>query len=226
MNATRRPVVLFGTGQAASVAHMVLTHDSPYEVVAFTVDEAFLTDRTFLGLPVVPFEGVEHCYPPSTFGMHIAIGYVRMNRLRAERYDQAKAKRYQLITHVSRRAITWPDLVIGDNCWIMDNSVVQPYTTIGNNVYIGGSSHVGHHVVVEDHCFIAGCVAIPGTVRIQSYSFIGMGAAMRQGVTIARDCIIGAGAVILRDTREKGVYVAPQAVLLPTPSDAVAFDLR
>ena len=225
MSTTRRPVVLFGTGQAASVAYAVLTHDSPYTVVAFTVDEAHLAERSFLGLPVVPFEGVEHGYPPATFGMHIAVGYVRVNRLRAERYTQAKDKGYELITHVSRRAITWPDLSIGDNCWIMDNSVVQPYTTIGNNVYIGGSSHVGHHVTVEDHCFIAGCVAIPGTVRIGEYSFVGMGAALRQGVTIARECIVGAGAVILRNTREKGVYVAPQAVLLPTPSDTVSYDL-
>jgi sugar O-acyltransferase (sialic acid O-acetyltransferase NeuD family) len=226
MSAARRPVVLFGTGQAASVAYAVLMHDSPYTVVAFTVDEAFLSEQTFLGLPVVPFEAVEQCYPPATFGMHIAIGDVRVNRLRAERYEQARAKGYELITYVSRRAITWPDLSIGDNCWIMDNSVVQPYTTIGNNVYIGGSSHVGHHVTVEDHAFIAGCVAIPGAVRIGAYSFIGMGAALRHGVTIARECIVGAGAVILRDTREKGVYVAPPAVLLPTPSDAVAYDLR
>ena len=38
-----RKVVLFGNGQMACFAHTVLTNDSPHEVVAFTVDEAYIT---------------------------------------------------------------------------------------------------------------------------------------------------------------------------------------
>ena len=58
-NLKPRKVVLFGNGQMACFAHTVLTNDSPHEVVAFTVDGAYITERTVLGLPVVPFEDIE-----------------------------------------------------------------------------------------------------------------------------------------------------------------------
>ena len=35
-------VVVFGVGQWAELAHFYLTHDSPHEVVAFTVDREYL----------------------------------------------------------------------------------------------------------------------------------------------------------------------------------------
>ena len=59
MTTPRRKVVLYGNRRMATFAQAVLTHDSPYEVVAFTVDDALITETTILGLPVVPFEEVE-----------------------------------------------------------------------------------------------------------------------------------------------------------------------
>ena len=38
-------IVIFGTGLAAEVAHFYFTHDTPHEVVAFTVNEAYLDKR-------------------------------------------------------------------------------------------------------------------------------------------------------------------------------------
>lgn len=226
MTTTPRKVVLFGNGQMASVAHTTLTHDSPYEVVAFTADDAHITDRTHDGLPVVPFECVQRFYPPDEFGMHISISFRRVNQLRAEKYEAAKAKGYHLVNYVSSRAVTWPGLVIGDNCWVMDHAVLQPHVTVGSDVYIGPASHVGHHSVVGDHCFLAGHVAVAGFTRIEPYCFLGMGSIVRDGLTVARESVVGAGGVILRNTRPQGVYVAQPATLLPTPSSALSDDFR
>ena len=52
-------VVVFGMGQWAELAHFYLTHDSPHEVVAFTVDRDFLAGHEYHGLPVVPYDEVE-----------------------------------------------------------------------------------------------------------------------------------------------------------------------
>ena len=35
-----KPLVIFGTGDIARLAHFYFTHDSPHDVVAFTVDAA------------------------------------------------------------------------------------------------------------------------------------------------------------------------------------------
>lgn len=212
-------VVLFGNGQVASVAHIHLTHDSPYEVAAFTVDRDHLSETTFLGLPVVPFDEVAERYPPEEYGMFISISFRRMNRLRSEKCAQAKALGYELISYVSSRAIVWPGLELGENCAVVGNTVIEPFVRIGDDVHIGSGCHIGHHTVIHDHCYLAAHVAVAGAVTIGPYSFLGMNATVRDGVEIAAGSVIGAGAGVLQDTRERGVYIGNIGRLLPLSSD-------
>lgn len=221
-----RKVVLFGNGQMASFAYTVLTNDSPHEVVAFTVDGAYIADRTLLGLPVVPFEDLERSHPPDAYAMHISVSFRRVNALRAEKYAAAKRKGYELVSYVSSRAFTWPDLTIGDNCWILEQSIVHPFVTIGNNVYIGSGVHVGHNSTIGDHSFLVGMIAIAGYVKIGTHCFVGIHSTVRDGLTIADRTVVGAGATLLRDTREGSVYMAPPAKLLPYSSDNLSEDFR
>ena len=60
----KKPLVIFGTGDIAQLAHYYFSHDSDYEVVAFTVDAAYVKEPTFLNLPVVPFESVAQSHAP------------------------------------------------------------------------------------------------------------------------------------------------------------------
>lgn len=212
-------IVLFGTGSIASDAYVDLTYDSPYEVAAFTRDREHIKQDTFFELPVVPFEDVESIYPPDEYKMLIAVGYMRLNRLRAERYHQAKAKGYQLISCVSSKAITWPGSVIGENCLIGANSIISASAKIGNNVIIGHGSIVPHYSVIKDHCFVGSGVILSGWVTVEPYCFLGTNATVRNNVTIARECVIGAGALILEDTEERGVYMGKPADFLPISSD-------
>ena len=212
-------VVLFGNGAIANLIFHELTHNSPYEVAAFTVDRDFCNTGTFFDRPLVPFDEVPSLYPPDKYKMLIAIGYVRMNKLKAERYFQAKEIGYQLITHISPKAVTWPGLVIGDNCYIGPNNVIYPSARIGNNVSIGSCCVIGHDTVINDHCFITDGVVLAGSVTVGPFCFMGTGSTVRNRVNIARECVIGAGAVILADTEEKGVYMGKAADQLPISSD-------
>ena len=206
-------VIIFGTGSFAKVAHFYLTNDSPYEVVAFTANKNFIQEKELLGLPVIPFEEIEKSYPPDNVKMLIAIGYRNVNKLRAEKYNEAKSKGYELITYVNSKATHWGDTEIGDNCFILENQTIQPFVKIGNDVIIWSGDFIGHNSVIGDHCFICPHVVIAGYVKIEPYCFLGVNATIRDGITIARECVIGAGAVILKDTKEKGVYVGKAAEL-------------
>lgn len=212
-------VIVFGVGQLAAVAHFYLTHDSPHEVVAFTVDSSFLKERDFLGLPVVPFEEVETRFPVDAFKMFVPVSYRQVNALRTERYHQAKTKGYELISYVCSKAITWPGLTIGDNCFIFESNMIQPFVEIGNNVILWGGSHIGHHSTIGDHCFVASHVAVSGSVTIEPRCFLGVNSTIRDGIRIARECVIGAGALVLKDTEEKGVYVGRPAEKIGKRSD-------
>ncbi len=212
-------VVLFGTGSVARVAYVALVHDSPYEVAAFTEDRECVADEALFGLPVVPFAEVATLYPPAKHKMFVAIGYERLNRTRAERCVQAKEMGYQLITYISSKAAVWPDLVIGENCMVGPNAVIQPFVEIGNDVFIRGGSFVGHNAILKDHCFLAGGVVVLGHAVVEPYCLLGANSTVRNNVTIGSECVIGAGAVILQDTQERQVYVSTSADLLPVPSD-------
>ena len=212
-------VILFGNGQMASMICFYLRHDSPFEVTAFTVDGEHIKEDALLGLPVVPFEEIEHRYPPRDFEMSIPISYRKVNQLRAEKYHAAKAKGYRLVNYISSKATTWPGLVIGDNCIILEGCIVQPSAQIGNDVIMGCNSLVGHDCVIGDHCFLAPGTVTLGYVRVGPHCFLGANSTIRDGITVAADCLIGAGVNISRNTEEKQVFIGAVAEPLSKRSD-------
>jgi sugar O-acyltransferase (sialic acid O-acetyltransferase NeuD family) len=212
-------VILFGNGQMASMICFYLRHDSRFEVTGFTVDGEHIKEETLLGLPVIPFEEVERRYPPGEFDMSIPISYRKVNQLRAEKYHAAKAKGYRLINYISSKATTWPGLVIGDNCIILEGCIVQPFAEIGNNVIMGCGSLVGHDCVIGDHCFLAPGAVTLGYVRVGPYCFLGANSTIRDGIIVARDCLIGAGVNISRNTEERQVFIGGGTEPLSKRSD-------
>ncbi len=216
---TVKKVVIFGEGEFAEVAHFYLSNDSEYEVVAFTVNEKNIKNKELFGLPVVPFENIESTFSPHEFSMFIAIGYSKVNKTRANIFNQAKSKGYDLISYVNSKVTKWGEIDMGENCFILENVVIQPFVSIGDDVIIWSGNHIGHHTKIGDHCFITSHVVISGNVTIGPYCFLGVNATIRDGITIAKECVIGAGSLILNDTKEKEVYTSEKAKLLGVASD-------
>lgn len=214
-------LVIFGAGDIAKLAHYYFTRDSEHEVVAFTVDQQYRQGDNFLGLPLLDFEAVQTSYPPATHQMFIAVSYAKMNKIRADKYYQAKALGYQLASYVSSKCTFLTDQPAGENCFILEDNTIQPFVKIGNNVTLWSGGHIGHDSVIDDHCFLAPGIVVSGHVHIEPFCFIGVNATLRNGITIAPETLIGAGAVILEDTVEKGVYLSPRAKLISQKSDEI-----
>ena len=187
-----RKLVVFGTRQIAEVCSFYFQHDSRYRVVAHTVDGAFLQEGKFTGLPVVAFEEVARRFPPADHDMFVAVGYGKMDRLREEKFAAAKAAGYTLARYVSSKAITWPGLAIGENTFVMEANVIQPFTSIGADTILWSGNHVGHHARIGNHCFLASHIVVSGNVEIGDHCFVGVNATLRDGITIAPRCLIGA----------------------------------
>lgn len=218
----RRKVVIFGTGDFARTAEIYLREDSDFDVVAFTVDGEYVASEPLNGLPVVPFEELGATHPPSEYGMFVAVGFRGVNKARAEVYSRCKDLGYELITYVNSRATHWGELVIGDNCFVFEENVIQPNVRIGNDVIIWSGNHIGHDSTIGDHCFIASHAVISGNVDIGPYCFVGVNATLRDGVTVAPECVIGASAVIMRDTERGSVY----SVRGTPPAEKRSWDLE
>jgi sugar O-acyltransferase (sialic acid O-acetyltransferase NeuD family) len=202
-------VVIFGAGKIADEGYFYLTRDSPHEIVAFTIDGAHVSQKEKLGLPVVPFEEVQATYPPDDFRMFVAVGYQDLNRFRAQKYSEAKAMGYGLVSYVSSRASNFGEVEIGDNCFVLEYAVIQPCSKIGNDVFIWSGNHIGHHASVGDHCYIAGNVVVSGNTKIEPYCFIGVSATLGHEITVGRESLIGAGSLITKDVAPGSVYITP-----------------
>jgi sugar O-acyltransferase (sialic acid O-acetyltransferase NeuD family) len=214
-------LVIFGAGDIARLAHYYFTRDSEHEVAAFTVDQKYIEEDSFLKLPLAGFEDVAKRYPPQHYKMFVAMSYAKMNRLRAEKYYQAKGLGYDLVSYVSSRCSLLTDYPVGDNCFILEDNTIQPFVKIGNDVTLWSGNHIGHDATIDDHCFLASHIVVSGHVHIHPYCFIGVNATLRNSIEIAPETLIGAGAIIMKNTEPKGVYLPQRAELFKKKSDEI-----
>lgn len=211
-------VVIFGVGQISEIAHFYLTHDSDHEIVAFTVDKEYMENDVFHDLPVVSYEDLVETYPPNAYKLFIPISYKKVNKLRAEKFMDAKSKGYNFISYISSKA-TYYNTPVGENCFIFENNVIQPFTKIGDNCILWSGNHIGHHTTIEDHCFLASHVVVSGSVCIGEYSFLGVNATIRDNIKVGKENVIGANSLILTNTDDKAVFSAKETEKSKVPSN-------
>ncbi len=214
-------IVIFGNKEIAELANFYFSHDTAHEVVAFTADGEYVKENSFQGLPVVAFEEIENRFSPANHLMFVALSYAQLNLLRKTKYLAAKAKGYQLASYVCSKAHWWNENKIGDNCFILEDVIIQPFVEIGNNVFIWSGNHIGHHTLIKDHAFITSHVVMGGGVVIGEQCFVGINATIRDHISIGERCIIGAAACIMSDTEPDGLYLGAASPRAKTPSSKI-----
>jgi sugar O-acyltransferase (sialic acid O-acetyltransferase NeuD family) len=201
-----KPLVIIGNGEIAEMAFQYFTYDSDYDVAAFAIGAEYIKDETLAGLPVTPLEDVASLYPPARFDAFVAIGDVQLNRVRRRQVVAAKALGYRVASYVSSKAFVWNNVAIGENCFILEHNVLQPFTRVGDNVTMWSGNHLGHRSVIEDDVFMASHVVVSGFCRLGRASFFGVNAAIAPHVEVGEDNYIGMGAVLTSSTEPDGVY--------------------
>jgi sugar O-acyltransferase (sialic acid O-acetyltransferase NeuD family) len=213
-----KPVVIFGAGSFAEVATIYLTDDSPRDVLAYTVDGEFVESDTFCGRPLVAFEELAGSYPPDRVDLLVATGYQGLNSVRRGIYERCKQLGYGFVTYVSSHAMVMTDRPIGENTFVFEANVIQPFVEIGDNVVLWSGNHIGHHSRIADHCFVASHAVVSGHVSIGESCFVGVNATFRDGISIGPRCVIGAAAVVLADQAEGTVLGATETATHPKKS--------
>ena len=152
---------------------------------------------------------------------HVFGGRWSHGRASAQKYDDAVAKGYALVSYVSSKATTFPGFVCGANCFILEDNTIQPFVTIGNDVVMWSGNHIGHHSVIEDHNFVSSHVVLSGHCHVESYCFLGVNATVAHKVRLAAGTLLGAAAVISKDTEPGSVYVPPRSLRLDKDSSEI-----
>ncbi len=216
-------LIIVGMGEFAEIAYEYFTHDSPYKVVAFSVEKEYLEKNRLFGLPVVPFERLEELYNPKKFKVFVAVTYTKLSRVRTRLYNEVKKKGFQMVSYISSNAFVWNNVEIGENCFIFENNVLQYRVKIGNNVILWSGSQISHGTSIQDNCFIASNVAISGECTVGKNSFIGVNSCLIDHLNLAKYTLVGAGAVVIGDTEESGIYVGNPAKRMKKSSLEIVF---
>jgi sugar O-acyltransferase (sialic acid O-acetyltransferase NeuD family) len=184
-------LIIFGDSAFAEIAYEYFTHDSEYEVVAFTITQEYMKQKLLFGLPIVPFEKVTELYPPEKYAMHIALTYNKLNRTRAKFYNEAKIKGYTLANYISSKAFVWQNVNMGDNLFIFEDNTIQPFVKIGSNNVFWSGNHIGHHSSIGNHNFISSHVVISGFCKIGNHNFMGVNTTIGNNLSVGDDCLLG-----------------------------------
>lgn len=201
-------IIIFGSSEIAELAKYYFEEEKKAEIVAFTVDDEYIKEENFLGRPIVPFSELPESFPPNKYNMHVALSYKRLNKLREEKYFQAKQSGYRLESFISDNSAVSNNASIGDNCFILENQTIQPLVSIGNNVMLWSGNHIGHGTSIGDHTYFASHVVISGNCKIGQRCFFGVNSTIKDYTTIGDDCFVSMGASVTKDLNS-GAVVLP-----------------
>jgi sugar O-acyltransferase (sialic acid O-acetyltransferase NeuD family) len=191
-----KKLIIFGVNDFAELVYEYFTHDSAYDVMAFTVDRAYISCTEKYGLPVVPFEDLEKRFSTDQHEIFAAINFGKMNRIRQNVCDRAKTKGYKLASYISSKSSVWHNVVIGEHCLILENNTIQPFAKIGNNVMMHNGNVIGHNSTIGDYCYFSGLVVLAGYCNIGTHCFLGVNSTFATSTHVGDFCWIGHGTVL------------------------------
>lgn len=201
-------IAVFGAGPIADVATVYLQRHTDHRIVAYVADAAFCRSDLHNGLPLLPWETLPTALPPGQVRLFGPLSFRRMNAFRRDRYLEGKARGYEFISFVHPSCHVYTQ-DIGENCFILEHNVIQPFVRIGNNVMMWSGNHIGHHSVVGDHCFFSSQVGLSGSTAVGEGCFFGGQTGIGSGVVIGNNCFFGECTVIVREQVPDGsVYLA------------------
>lgn len=200
-------IIIFGVGRTADVIDYYMREDSGLPVTAFTVDEKYITNREFNGLPVVPFEDIEKTYPPDKFAMFVTVGYLNLNSARAGKIKEAEEKGYEIISYVHPQSGAPKDLKYGKNCFIMNNVCIHPRVELGDNVFVWSGAIIGHHSKVGNDVWLTSGANISGFVTIGNNCFFAINSTVGHGVSIGNEVFVGANTLITKNVEDGKVVI-------------------
>ena len=210
MGKNSNKLVIIGTGTFAEFIYKHFQEKSNYEVGAFSVEEKFISQKTLLGKPVVPFEELSEKYSPAEYKIFVAIGFAKMNKIREYYMQKAEINGYKLASYISPEATYFSEDVPGENCFIDDNVVIQPFVKLGKGVIVWAGSIISHHTKVGNYVLFGPGVSVAGQCVINDYSFLGANSTVGHNVVVAEGTLVGAGSVITSDTKPWHTYIAPK----------------
>jgi sugar O-acyltransferase (sialic acid O-acetyltransferase NeuD family) len=208
-----KKIIIFGTKDYASLAYWYMSRRLDYNPVAFCVDKDYIGCETLFDLPVVTIEDVIEKYSKDEYYMFIPMSPSKMNENRQTKYEFFKLAGYKFVNYISNKATVLTE-DIGENNFILENNVIQPFVKIGNNNVFWSGNHIGHHSEIGDHNTFTSHVVLSGHCKVENNCFFGVNSTIRDNLQISQYTLVSQGANVLKSTGAAGVYIGNPAKIL------------
>ena len=193
-----KKLVIIGTSTTAATILRFVQHYKLYDVLGFAVNRTYLTANEYCGKPVYAIEELESTIDKDNDLLFVAMQWNKLNAERRFVYERLKCDGWHFANIISPHAVVNGQL-IGDNCWIADNAVIDFGASIGNDVYVKIAAFIADNTSIQDHCFIGAKSTIGGGCTIGEQSFVGLNSTIFDCTTIGKKCLVGACTIVKRN---------------------------
>lgn len=191
MNASGRPVVIYGAGGHGRVVLDALERGG-YEVIGFLDDDPDRRGSRLDGYPVLGDLGAEEI--DREIEVIVAIGDCRAR----ERVTRRVLERgFRLAAALHPTAVIARRVDIGEGVMVLASAAINPGTRLGRGAIINTGASVDHDCDVGAFAHIAPGVSLAGGVKIGDRALVGVGASVVPGVEIGADAVVAAGAAVI-----------------------------
>ena len=188
--------------------------DSDEEVIGYTVNEAYRTTDRHNDLPVFTFENL-NTEIKQPFSVLVALGYTRMNGLRAQIISDCVARGYTLASYIHPTA-NLSGCTPGEGCIVLENVFLGPGSSVGKGNIFWNGCNMSHDFVCGDYNYFAPGVVTAGRVTVGERCFLGTGCVITSRATLGDCTLVGAAAFVAGDTEAEQAILPPRSFVHPT----------
>jgi len=140
--------VIVGNSDYAHMLYGYMIEREEDEIVAFSVEKAFIDSAELHGKKVVAYEEIEKCFSPEDVQLLLAVGYSGMNDVKEKLFYLYKEKGYRFGTYIHPSAIIGKDVVLGEGNIIFEGTIIQNGCMIGDANSFFVRTTIAHDCVI------------------------------------------------------------------------------
>ncbi len=220
-----KKIIIFGTTAFSKLMKWYIENDSEDKVIAFTLNERYISENSFCDLPVVSYEKLKEIYPEADFELLITVGYTQMNKVRQKIFNQCLEDGYKITGFMHSTVAQYSD-DIGIGNIFLEGVKLQPFCKVGNGNIVQHFTIISHEANVGDFNYFAGNAHIAGLSKVDDNCFVGINGIVQNDVHLASYNLVGAGTCVSRDTEEFTVTAPNKARSFKTNIRAMSMFLK
>lgn len=207
--------VIIGNSEHALTMYNYMKATSFGEVISFAVEESYISDNFFCGLPVVAIETLKEKYEICDVRLIMGVGYLQMGNVKEKLFRKCKSLGFKFQNFIHPTAIISSDVKIGEANNILDGVILESGVKLEDGNLIFGGAMVAHDTKIGNFNTLSVKAVVAGCSEVKNHCFIGANATVKDHITISDYALVGAAAYAKSDIGEFQILTPPESIIIP-----------